>query len=49
MISGAEASSDDSILAVRRGVYEVSVAHRTGGWHLNSLFLSLFQGQFQQQ
>jgi catalase len=25
-------SSDDPILAVRRGVYEVSVAHRTGGW-----------------
>jgi catalase len=24
--------SDDPILAVRRGVYEVSVAHRTGGW-----------------
>jgi hypothetical protein len=23
---------DDPILAVRRGVYEVSVAHRTGGW-----------------
>jgi catalase len=25
-------ASDDPILAVRRGVYEVSVAHRTGGW-----------------
>jgi catalase len=25
-------NSDDPILAVRRGVYEVSVAHRTGGW-----------------
>jgi catalase len=25
-------ASDDHILAVRRGVYEVSVAHRTGGW-----------------
>jgi catalase len=24
--------SDDAVLAVRRGVYEVSVAHRTGGW-----------------
>jgi catalase len=24
--------SDDPILAARRGVYEVSVAHRTGGW-----------------
>lgn len=24
--------SDDPVLAVRRGVYEVSVAHRTGGW-----------------
>jgi len=24
--------SDDPILAVRRGVYEVSVAYRTGGW-----------------
>jgi catalase len=22
----------DPILAVRRGVYEISVAHRTGGW-----------------
>jgi len=28
---GIEAS-DDAILAVRRGVYEVSVAQRTGGW-----------------
>jgi catalase len=25
-------ASDDPVLAVRRGVYEVSVAHRTGGW-----------------
>ena len=25
-------ASDDHILAVRRGVCEVSVAHRTGGW-----------------
>ena len=25
-------ASDDPILAVRRGVYELSVAHRTGGW-----------------
>ena len=24
--------SDDPILAIRRGVYEVSVAYRTGGW-----------------
>jgi catalase len=24
--------SDDPVLAVRRGVYEVSVAYRTGGW-----------------
>jgi catalase len=24
--------SDDPILAVRRGVYEISVANRTGGW-----------------
>lgn len=24
--------SDDPILAARRGIYEVSVAHRTGGW-----------------
>ncbi len=24
--------SDDPVLAARRGVYEVSVAHRTGGW-----------------
>ncbi len=23
---------DDPILAVSRGVYDVSVAHRTGGW-----------------
>jgi catalase len=32
-------ASDDAILAVRRGVYEVSVAHRTGGWkgHLAAL------------
>jgi catalase len=31
--------SDDAVLAVRRGVYEVSVAHRTGGWkgHLAAL------------
>jgi len=25
-------ASDDSILTVRRGVYEVSVAHSTSGW-----------------
>lgn len=31
LIESIEAS-DDPILAVRRGVYEVSVAHRTGGW-----------------
>ena len=31
LTDGIEAS-DDPILAVRRGVYEVSVAHRTGGW-----------------
>ena len=24
--------SDDPVLAARRGVYEVSVANRTGGW-----------------
>jgi catalase len=24
--------SDDPVLAARRGVYEVSVAYRTGGW-----------------
>lgn len=24
--------SDDPVLAARRGIYEVSVAHRTGGW-----------------
>jgi len=31
LTDGIEAS-DDPVLAVRRGVYEVSVAHRTGGW-----------------
>ena len=31
LTDGIEAS-DDPILAVRRGVYELSVAHRTGGW-----------------
>lgn len=31
LTDGIEAS-DDAILAVRRGVYEVSVAQRTGGW-----------------
>ena len=31
LTDGIEAS-DDPILAVRRGVYEVSVANRTGGW-----------------
>jgi len=31
LTDGIEAS-DDPILAVRRGVYEISVAHRTGGW-----------------
>ena len=31
LTDGIEAS-DDLILAVRRGVYVVSVAHRTGGW-----------------
>ena len=31
LTDGIEASNDP-ILAVRRGVYEVSVAHRTGGW-----------------
>ena len=31
LTDGIEAS-DDPILAVRRGVYEVSIAHRTGGW-----------------
>lgn len=38
LTDGIEAS-DDPILAVRRGVYEVSVAHRTGGWkgHLAAL------------
>jgi catalase len=25
--------SDDPIVQARRGTYEVSVAHRTGGWH----------------
>jgi catalase len=25
-------ASDDPILAVRRGIYEVSITHRTGGW-----------------
>jgi catalase len=25
-------TSDDPILQARRGVYEASVAHRTGGW-----------------
>jgi catalase len=38
LTDGIEAS-DDPILAVRRGVYEISVAHRTGGWkgHLAAL------------
>jgi len=38
LTDGIEAS-DDPVLAVRRGVYEVSVAHRTGGWkgHLAAL------------
>ena len=38
LTDGIEAS-DDAILAVRRGIYEVSVAHRTGGWkgHLAAL------------
>ena len=31
LTDGIEAS-DDHVLAVRRGVYEVSVAYRTGGW-----------------
>jgi catalase len=31
LTDGIEAS-DDPVLAVRRGVYEISVAHRTGGW-----------------
>src|SRR5262249_45853733 len=31
MTHGIEAS-DDPILAVRRGIYVVSVAYRTGGW-----------------
>jgi hypothetical protein len=31
LTDGIEAS-DDPILAVRRGVYKVSVAHRTGDW-----------------
>jgi catalase len=31
LTDGIEAS-DDPILAARRGIYEVSVAHRTGGW-----------------
>jgi catalase len=31
LIDGIE-PSDDPILAVRRGVYDVSVAHRIGGW-----------------
>jgi catalase len=31
LVDGIEAS-DDPILAVRRGVCEVSVAHRAGGW-----------------
>ena len=31
LTDGMEAS-DGPILAVRRGVYEVPVAHRTGGW-----------------
>jgi catalase len=31
MTDGIE-PSDDPILAVRRGVYEISVAYRTGGW-----------------
>jgi catalase len=32
-------ASDNPVLAVRRGVYEVSVAHRTGNWkgHLAAL------------
>jgi catalase len=25
-------TSDDPILQARRGIYETSVAHRTGGW-----------------
>jgi catalase len=38
LTDGIEAS-DDPVLAVRRGVYEISVAHRTGGWkgHLAAL------------
>jgi catalase len=31
LTDGIEAS-DDPVLAARRGVYEVSVAYRTGGW-----------------
>ncbi|MBR0555492.1 catalase family peroxidase [Ciceribacter sp. L1K23] len=31
--------SDDPILAARRGIYEVSVAHRTGGWKGRSALL----------
>jgi catalase len=31
LTDGIEAS-DDPILAARRGIYEISVAHRTGGW-----------------
>jgi hypothetical protein len=31
VIDGIE-SSDDPVLAARRGVYEVWVAYRTGGW-----------------
>jgi catalase len=31
LTDGIEAS-DDPVLAVRRGVYELSVAYRTGGW-----------------
>jgi catalase len=31
LTDGIEAS-DDPILAARRGIYELSVAYRTGGW-----------------
>jgi catalase len=31
LTDGIEAS-DDPVLAIRRGVYKISVAHRTGGW-----------------
>jgi catalase len=35
---GIEVSSDDQIIAVRRGAYLVSVAERTGGWQKRGTF-----------